>query len=96
MRVLVKKIIIEYTITKYKRIKIIRSLRCANYSFSTILKFLKQLGKNKFISIQDILNTVQENEKIVLACDKLLIPLKNPQNDCIKMINQNKKISSSL
>lgn len=75
-----------------KKLKIISSLRCANYSLSAILRLLKQLDENKKINIQEVLNTPQKNEDIVSACDKLLFSLKNAKSDCIKMMKQIEKI----
>lgn len=75
-----------------KKIKIISSLRCANYSLSAILRLLKQLDENKKINIQEVLNTPQKNEDIVSVCDKLLFSLKNAKSDCIKMMKQIEKI----
>ena len=75
-----------------KRLKIISSLRCANYSLSAILRLLKQLDENKNIHIQEVLNTPKKDEDIVSACDKLLISLKNAEIDCIKMTKQIEKM----
>lgn len=75
-----------------KRIKIISSLRCANYSLSSILRLLKQLDENRTIHIQEVLNTPKENEEVVSVCDKLLISLKNAEIDCKKMTVQIEKM----
>ena len=75
-----------------KKLKIISSLRCANYSLSAILRLLKQLDENKKINIQEVLNTPQKNEDIVSVCDKLLFSLKNAKSDCIKMMKQIEKM----
>ena len=75
-----------------KRLKIISSLRCANYSLSAILRLLKQLDENKNIHIKEVLNTPKKDEDIVSACDKLLLSLKNAEIDCIKMTKQIEKI----
>ena len=79
-----------------KRLKIISSLRCANYSLSAILRLLKQLDENKNIHIQEVLNTPQKDEDIVSACDKLLLSLKNAEITCIKMMKQIEKINSPV
>ena len=75
-----------------KRLKIISSLRCANYSLSAILRLLKQLNENKNIHIQEVLNTPKKDEDIVSACDKLLLSLKNAEVDCLKMTKQIEKM----
>lgn len=46
-----------YNDENIKRLKIISSLRCANYSLSAILRLLKQLDENTNIHIQEVLNT---------------------------------------
>lgn len=75
-----------------KKLKIISSLRCANYSLSAILRLLKQLDENKNTHIQEVLNTPNKDEDIVSACDKLLLSLKNAKIDCIKMTKQIEKM----
>ena len=75
-----------------KRLKIISSLRCANYSLSAILRLLKQLDENKNIHVQEVLNIPKKDEDIVSACDKLLLSLKNAEIDCIKMTKQIEKM----
>lgn len=75
-----------------KKLKIISSLRCANYSLSAILRLLKQLDENKTIHIKEVLNTPQKDEDIVSACDKLLLSLKNAEIACIKMMKQIEKM----
>lgn len=79
-----------------KKLKIISSLRCANYSLSSILRLLNNLEKNKDsnenINIEKILNTPNENKDIVSVCDKLLISLENAKSECEKMIIQIKKM----
>ena len=75
-----------------KRLKIISSLRCANYSLSAILRLLKQLDENKNIHVKVVLNIPKKDEDIVSACDKLLLSLKNAEIDCIKMTKQIEKM----
>ncbi|MGN0531807.1 MAG: MerR family transcriptional regulator [Eubacterium sp.] len=75
-----------------KRLKIISSLRCANYSLSAILRLLSQLDENKNVHIQHILDTPKEDEDIVSACDKLLQSLDSAEEDCRKMIAQIEKM----
>ena len=49
-----------------KKLKIISSLRCANYSLSAILRLLKQLDENKNIHIQEVLNTPKKMKILFL------------------------------
>lgn len=71
-----------------KKLKVIKSLRCANYSLSAILRLLKKLEENKNTQIQEILNNPKKDEDIVSACDKLLHSLKIAKIDCIKIMKQ--------
>lgn len=52
--------------------KIIRSLRCANYSLSSILRMLNTLSRNPEADIRQVIDTPKENDSIISVCDKLL------------------------
>lgn len=54
-----------YTKDDIKRLKIIRSLRCANYSLEAILRMLEQLSKNPSTDIRTALNTPKPNDDII-------------------------------
>ena len=75
-----------------KRIKIIRSLRCVNFSLSAILRLLRNLDNDNNVDIKHIIDTPKENEDIVSVCDKLLTSLENAEDECNKMIIQIKKM----
>ena len=75
-----------------KRIKIIRSLRCVNFSLSAILRLLRNLDNDNSVDIKHIINTPKEDEDIVSVCDKLLTSLENAKDECNKMIIQIKKM----
>lgn len=64
-----------YTDEDIKRLKIIRSLRCANYSLESILRMLRQLSKNPDTDIKAALNTPPQSENIVSVCDRLIVSL---------------------
>ena len=69
------------------RLKIIRSLRCANYSLSAILRMLKRLddgtdGGNMI----DILNTPDDDDDIISACDRLIESLDNAIQNAYEVI----------
>ena len=70
------------------RLKIIRSLRCANYSLSAILRMLKKhdagMDRN---DILDILNTPENDEDIISACDRLIISLENAIKNAAEAIS---------
>lgn len=81
-------------------IKIIRSLKCANYSLSSILRML-QVPRGRFsrpqmyqenrppglTQLEAFLNQDQEEENILTACDKLNISLINAQNNAWEMLS---------
>lgn len=79
-----------------RRLKIIRSLRCANYSLSAILRMLNNLDSQQIEGkIFTLLNTPGEDENIVSACDKLVDSLNNAiENayDVIEIIKEIKRL----
>ena len=64
-----------YTDEDIQRLKIIRSLRCANYSLQAILRLLQQLSKNPNTNIRIVLNTPKQTDDIISVCDRLIISL---------------------
>ncbi len=73
-----------YSAADMERLNIVRTLRCANYSLSSILRLLNKLdeSENKAARlIEDILNTPDSNEDIISVCDKLILSLKNTADD---------------
>lgn len=79
-----------YTDDDIKRLKIIRSLRCASYSLEAILRLLNQLSENPDVDIRITLNTPNQSEDIISACDRLIFSLtqaENNANDIASMLN---------
>ena len=64
-----------YTDEDIERLKIIRSLRCANYSLEAILRLLQQLSQNPDTDIHAALNTPKQTDDIISVCDRLIISL---------------------
>lgn len=64
-----------YTYEDIQRLKVIRSLRCGNYSLSAILRMLNKLSEHNEADINEVLNSPSENEDIISVCDKLIISL---------------------
>ena len=64
-----------YSNDDIKRLRIIKALRCANYSLSSILRMLNALSVNPDINIKSVIGMPEENEDIITACDKLLLSL---------------------
>ncbi|EOS71040.1 MAG: MerR family transcriptional regulator [Lachnospiraceae bacterium] len=85
-----------YTDDDIKRLKIIRSLRCANYSFEAILHMLRQLSQNPNTDIRYALNIPKQTDDIISACDRLILSLskakKNAKTILDMLYEMNKEI----
>lgn len=68
-----------YTKNDIQLLKIIRSLRCANYSLAAILRMINAISNNSEIDIREVINTPKTDEDIVTVCDKLLTSLSNAE-----------------
>lgn len=77
-----------YDSNDINRLKIIRSLRCANYSLSAILRMLNKYdnGMEKK-NILSILNTPETDDDIISACDRLIVSLENAINNAHEVIS---------
>ncbi|PAQ14723.1 MerR family transcriptional regulator [Bacillaceae bacterium SAOS 7] len=71
-----------------RQLKIIRSLRCANYSLESILRMLNALSSNPNVNLKEVLNTPTKNEEIISVCDKLIDSLNTAESNAQIMINQ--------
>ena len=76
-----------YSEQDIRRLKIIRSLRCANYSLEAILRMLQHLSQNPNADIKLALNTPRRGEDIISVCDKLIISLSSAEKNAIKMLD---------
>ena len=83
-----------YTDEDIKRLKIIRSLRCANYSLEAILTMLVQLSQDPEIDIKKALDTPREDTEIIAVCDKLVTSLMAAMDNAEKMILKLKDMKS--
>ncbi len=72
-----------YSEEDIRRLKIIRALRCANYSLSSILRMLNALSANPNIDIKDVIGMPEESEDIITACDKLLNSLSDATENAL-------------
>lgn len=80
-----------YDTNDMNRLKVIRSLRCANYSLTAILRMLGKLeqysnGNREDIDLLEILNTPDEHEDIVYVCDRLVDSLQNARENAVEVI----------
>jgi DNA-binding transcriptional MerR regulator len=64
-----------------QRLKIIRSLRCANYSLSAILRMLNEMTTNANVNIHQILNSPNEDDDVISVCDRLITSLNGAQEN---------------
>lgn len=58
-----------------KRLKIIRTLRAANYSLEAILRLLLTMDQQRVPSIKELLDTPKPDEDLIAVCDQLLTSL---------------------
>lgn len=75
-----------------QRLKIIRSLRCANYSLSSILRMLGALSQNPAADLRKSINTPKDSEDVITACDKLLTSLSEAKVNMLYAVSQIEKI----
>ncbi|QHQ63648.1 MerR family transcriptional regulator [Anaerocolumna sedimenticola] len=77
-----------YSENEINQLKIIRSLRCANYSLTAILRLLNTLSENPNADIRTIIDTPSDNDDIISVCDKLLTSLGKAQANALVMRKQ--------
>lgn len=75
-----------------QQLKIIRSLRCANYSLSSILRMLQELSQNPAADIRKTINTPRANDDVITACDKLLTSLAEAKINMLYAVAQIEKM----
>ena len=76
-----------YTNDDIERIKMIRTLRLANYSLEAILRMLHALEHNPKVDMKQVLNTPRADADIVSVCDRLIVSLKYAEENAEKMIH---------
>ncbi|WP_148411857.1 MerR family transcriptional regulator [Murimonas intestini] len=74
-----------YTSDDIRRLRIIRALRCANYSLASILRMLNAVSVDPDIDIKDVIGRPEESEDIITACDKLLLSLHDAKENALFM-----------
>ncbi|MHA6531886.1 MerR family transcriptional regulator [Paenibacillus sp. BAC0078] len=75
-----------YTHEDISLLKIIRSLRCANYSLAAILRMLSALSSDPKADIREVIDTPQAHEGIISVCDKLLTSLRYAETNARSML----------
>lgn len=76
-----------YTNDDIQRLKIIRSLRCANYSLEAILRLLRQLDQNPDTDIRATLNTPKQSDDIISVCDRLIVSLSEAEENAYTILS---------
>ena len=77
-----------YTKDDIQLLKIIRSLRCANYSLSAILRMINSISNNSETDIKEVLNTPKDDDDIVSVCDKLITSLNEAESNARSILAQ--------
>lgn len=79
-----------------RRLKIIRTLRLANYSLSAILRLLNTMSQNPNADIRQIIDTPKENDDIITVCDKLLTSLYYAEQNGTHMLTHLEKMKKQF
>lgn len=75
-----------YTDEDMNQLKIIRSLRCANYSLEAILRMLRALSRDPNANIKQLLDTPRNTDDIISVCDKLITSLQAAEKNALDML----------
>ena len=75
-----------YTDADIRQLKIIRVLRCANYSLEAIRRMMQHLSEDPEADIREILDTPKQNDDIISACDRLLLSLSKAEINAGKIM----------
>lgn len=81
-----------YSEKDIQRLKIIRSLRCANYSLAAILRMLRAINDDPAANIRTVIDTPNEDDDIIKACDKLLTSLSEARKNAVYVAGQIEKM----
>lgn len=84
-----------YSFEDIKRLRVIKALRCANYSLSSILRMLNAISNNSVVNIKAVIGMPKESDDIITACDKLLLSLDDANKNALfmkKILENMKKI----
>ncbi len=77
-----------YDKSDIERLRVIRTLRSANYSLSSILRLLNKLSVDRAVAVGDVLNKPEDNESIISVCDQLMVSLEQSRQDAAIILNQ--------
>lgn len=85
-----------YTDDDIMRLKVIRSLRCANYSLTAILRMLAAISHDPSVNIRKVIDTPGHDEDIISVCDKLLTSLREAESNALTVMAQLKKMKKQF
>lgn len=85
-----------YSAKDMERLNIIRTLRLANYSLSSILRLLSRLDRHEVGSVETILNTPGDNEDIISVCDRLILSLQSTASDAVQLVNMLQRMKENF
>ena len=74
-----------YTQDDLEKLKIIRTLRCANYSLAAILRMMRALSHDSEVNIRKVIDTPREDDDIISACDHLLSSLDDAEVKAVEV-----------
>jgi Predicted transcriptional regulators len=79
-----------------RRLKIIRALRCANYSLAAILRMLNAVSNDPEVDIREAIDTPEADDDIISVCDKLLTSLQYAEKNAWMMLTQLEKMENKF
>lgn len=85
-----------YTDDDIIRLKVIRSLRCANYSLAAILRMLDAISHDPSVNIRKVIDTPEHDDDIISVCDKLLTSLREAEDNALMVMAQLKKMKKQF
>ena len=81
-----------YGSREINRLKIIRTLRKANYSMMAIFRMLKHIDMGNIDNLREVIDTPNPQEDIVSAADRWISTLAETQGDVLELIEKLKEI----
>lgn len=85
-----------YTKKEIQILKIIKTLRRANYSLMSILRMLTAISASPLTNIRETIDLPDESEDIISVCDRLLTSLKSTEQDAHQMLKQLKSMETKF
>lgn len=64
-----------------ERLNVIKTLRCANYSLSAILRLVNGLDSHSDKTVETLLNNPKPDEEIISVCDRLILSLRSTASE---------------